>query len=375
MRGRGDARREAALVRIVMTSDTAGGVWTFAMTLARELGTRGHEVHVMTGGPAMSEGQRAEAAAIDGLRVHERASRLEWEDDPRGDLWEEIGRWVESLRRLVEVVDPDALHLNCYAPAAEAWEAPTALTAHSDVATWWRAVRGEAAPERFGRYRETVSAALERADAVVAPTRAHGRAVREAYGIGRAIGTIHNGIGPEWFASGDLEAKADRVLAAGRLWDEAKNLGALRAAAGEIRRPVMVAGEGEPGRSVGSLGRLDRRALRREMARSAAFAHPARYEPFGLAALEAAASGCALFLGDLATLRELWSGAAVFVSPDEPGVLAEAVNETLDHEELRRAVAEAGLERARRYTARAMGRAYEALYERAGAIRGTGVAS
>ena len=33
---------------------------------------------------------------------------------------------------------------------------------------------------------------------------------------------------------------------------------------------------------------------------------PARYEPFGLSILEAALSGCALVLGDLPSLRELW---------------------------------------------------------------------
>ena len=47
------------------------------------------------------------------------------------------------------------------------------------------------------------------------------------------------------------------------------------------------------------------------------FALPARYEPFGLSILEAALSGCALVLGDLPSLRELWTGAAMFVPPDD----------------------------------------------------------
>jgi hypothetical protein len=42
------------------------------------------------------------------------------------------------------------------------------------------------------------------------------------------------------------------------------------------------------------LGELTRRQLAREMGCAAIFAAPARYEPFGLAALEAALSGCAL---------------------------------------------------------------------------------
>ena len=50
---------------------------------------------------------------------------------------------------------------------------------------------------------------------------------------------------------------------------------------------------------------------------AAIFAAPARYEPFGLGILEAAASGCALVLGDIPSLRENWDGAALFVPPDD----------------------------------------------------------
>ena len=52
------------------------------------------------------------------------------------------------------------------------------------------------------------------------------------------------------------------------------------------------------------------------------FALPARYEPFGLSILEAALSGCALVLGDIPSLRELWAGAAVFVPPDDHKALS-----------------------------------------------------
>ncbi len=44
---------------------------------------------------------------------------------------------------------------------------------------------------------------------------------------------------------------------------------------------------------------------------------PARYEPFGLSALEAGLAGCALVLGDIPSLREIWHGAAVFVDSDD----------------------------------------------------------
>ena len=43
------------------------------------------------------------------------------------------------------------------------------------------------------------------------------------------------------------------------------------------------------------------------------FVSVSRYEPFGLAVLEAAHAGCALVLSDIPTFRELWQGAASFV--------------------------------------------------------------
>jgi glycogen(starch) synthase len=57
-------------------------------------------------------------------------------------------------------------------------------------------------------------------------------------------------------------------------------------------------------------------ALARELARGD-LRLPARYEPFGLSVLEAALSGCALVLGDIASLREVWGGAACYVRPGD----------------------------------------------------------
>jgi glycogen(starch) synthase len=64
-------------------------------------------------------------------------------------------------------------------------------------------------------------------------------------------------------------------------------------------------------------------------ARAAIYAPPARYEPFGLSALEVALSGCALVLGDIANQRETWQDAAMYVSPDDPQALASALSELI----------------------------------------------
>ena len=43
--------------RILMTADTVGGVWTYAMDLARALGAEGVEVALATMGSPVSPGQ------------------------------------------------------------------------------------------------------------------------------------------------------------------------------------------------------------------------------------------------------------------------------------------------------------------------------
>ncbi len=68
-----------------------------------------------------------------------------------------------------------------------------------------------------------------------------------------------------------------------------------------------------------ALGAIDAAEMRRRLARAGVFVSLAAYEPFGLAVLEAALSGCALVLSDIPTFRELWGEVALFVASDDPG--------------------------------------------------------
>ena len=120
--------------------------------------------------------------------------------------------------------------------------------------------------------------------------------------------------------------KRAAIMAAGRLWDEAKNLALLDEAAADLDWPVEIAGEAnhpEGGqarlRAARALGVLTPAELAERLGATAIYAAPARYEPFGLSILEAAASGCALVLGDIPYLRENWEGAALFAPPNDVG--------------------------------------------------------
>jgi glycosyltransferase involved in cell wall biosynthesis len=200
---------------------------------------------------------------------------------------------------------------------------------------------------------------------VIAPSQSMLTSLEEHYGPLPAGRVIHNGL----TKVSTPAVKEQFVLSAGRLWDEAKNIAALERVAPLLSWPIYVAGEdvhqgrGVTGsRGLRSLGRLSQTELGGWMARAAIYALPARYEPFGLSALEAAQSGCALVLGDIASLREVWGEAAVFVPPDDTEALAAALQTLIEDEGRRRSLAGLAREQARRYTPERMAGSYLKAY-------------
>jgi glycosyltransferase involved in cell wall biosynthesis len=349
--------------RVLMTAEAIGGVWTYAAELSRALEAHRIEVVLAALGPEPSLEQRR--ALAPGVKVQVGDYRLEWMDDPWEDV-ERAGEWLLSLERRFT---PDIVHLNGYCHGSLPFRAPAIVVAHSCAISWWEAVKGVPPPEHYARYRVMVRAGLEGARMVVAPTRAMLRTLIDTYGPLGPAAVISNGCHPGLFAE---RPKEPFILSAGRLWDAAKNLGALAAASGKVCWPIFVAGderapEGVPDASAPleelfPLGVLRREELAAWLARAAIYALPARYEPFGLSALEAALSGCALVLGDTPSLREIWSGAADFVSPDDPAALARALNRLIAEPAERVRLASRARARALQLTAARMAARYAMLY-------------
>lgn len=357
--------------RVLMTADTVGGVWSHSVELTRGLCARGVEVALATMGGPLSPEQWNDVRGIRGLEVFESRYALEWMDQP----WEDVERAGAWLLELAQGVRPDVVHLNGYAHGALPFDAPVLVVAHSCVCSWWRAVLGEDAPDRYARYRREVAAGIAAATLVVAPSRAMLRALAAHHGAPKHGRLIPNGIRLDAWAP---RAKEPFVLSAARLWDRAKNADAVARVASRIAWPVRIAGDAtappgagerwEAPAGVEVLGRLDRAALGDRMARAAIFAHPARYEPFGLAPLEAAASGCALVLGDIDSLREVWGRAAVFVPPDDDDALAHALATLIGDGARRRELADRAREHARRYADAVMVDAYFDVYRELAAL-------
>lgn len=351
---------------VLMTTDTLGGVWNYCVELAFALEDLGLRTLVAAMGAPITRSQRNDISALRNLDVLESNFRLEWMSDP----WRDVARAGEWLLSIESEWHPSIIHLNGYAHAALNWRAPVIVVAHSCVLSWWRAVYGADAPSEWNAYREAVARGLAVADTVIAPSHAMLDSVRAIYGNPRRTCVIYNARRPSLFKPAE---KGEYLFAAGRVWDQAKNFDLLDKIASSLPWKVYLAGPlaqaCDQKRSCLSaltqLGNLSSCQMRQWLASAPVFIHPAKYEPFGLASLDAALSKCALVLGDIPSLRELWDGAAIFVSPDDPDQLRQSIFSLIRHQDLRLKLGDAAYQRALSFSPRRMAELYFRLYNEA----------
>lgn len=351
-------------LRILMSTDTMGGVWTYALELAGALHQHGVQVVLATMGDPVSEAQRQQVRRIPDLILCESRFRLEWMESPWKDV-ERAGRWLLQLERQHH---PDIVHLNHYCHGNLRWRAPCVVVGHSCVYSWWHAVHAQAPPRHWETYWKRVRAGLNGADQVTAPSSSMLSALQRHYGPLPKTAVIHNGCKPPTL---QRQAKQPLVLTAGRLWDAAKNIESVTRVAPQLFWPVYIAGRnshpGGGGKAelphVHTLGQLPQENLRDWYADAGIYVLPARYEPFGLSILEAALAGCVPVIGDIPSLRELWDHAACFVPPDDPHTLTDTINRLAEDHRRREMIAREARRRALHYSADRMARGYLAVYE------------
>ena len=329
---------------VLLTTDTIGGVWNFTLSLARALPFR---VHIATMGRKLSAAQRLE---ISEFPFEESEFPLEWMPNPWAGI-DRAGEWLLALERKIK---PDILHHNTVALAHLPFQAPSVLTVHSCVLSWWEAVKGEQAPQEWNEYRRRVTRSVRAAAEVIAPSAEMLLAVERIYGLGDRGRVVPNFAPNLSKRTQFCPPKEPFVFAAGRAWDEAKNLAALRRVAPRLSWPVHIAGADT------ELGYLEASEITGWYARAAIYAWPAKYEPFGLSVLEAAQHGCALVLGDIPSLRENWDGAALFVRTDEE--LFSAIQSLIADCDLRNELGSNAQNRSERFQAKTTVQGYSAAY-------------
>lgn len=360
------------LKRILLTTDTVGGVWRYSLELAKGLIDDRIEVVLAVLGPAPGPHQRQEAAAL-GASLVVTDLPLDWLAETARDIEHAAGAIAAIARRFA--ADTVHLHTPCLAGRAD-WPAPVVAVGHSCVGTWWHAVRSGPMPADLAWRAGMMASGIDRADVVIAPTRALADALCTCYGTIRPIEVVHNGR----TAAATTVRRGQHILTAGRLWDEGKNVATVDAAAAAWDWPVLAAGpiQGPNGaravtRNVTLLGSLSECEMAEQYARAAVFVSLARYEPFGLAVLEAAQAGCALVLSDIPTFRELWGGAATFVPAWDIRSVTAAVDALSRDPVARQHQGEAAQRRASAYSVRRMAAATRRIHDRA--LAGAGAAA
>ncbi|PRH89084.1 glycosyl transferase [Labrys okinawensis] len=356
--------------RILMTVDAVGGAWQYAMGLAEQMVTAGHAIVFAGLGPVPSQQQRRQAEQI-GAVVW-----LETPPDWMATNSVELLRLAGELETLVRDHAIDLVHLNAPSQAAGLRvPCPVVVVSHSCVVSWFHVVRGSKLPAPWAWHEDCNRAGLERADVVIAPSGSHAASLRACYGPLPRLRVVHNGVPsvPAW------TGRQDTIFAAGRWWDAGKNGRVLDAAAASCMWPVLCAGSltGPNGDGISfhnaiPLGSISHDETRLRMGTAGIFVSPSIYEPFGLAALEAAQVGTPLILADIPTYRELWSGAALFFAPDDPAALADTINRLSTSPPMRARLGSAAMRRSRRYTVSKQAAATSLAYEQASAIHAGG---
>ncbi|MEX2609275.1 MAG: glycosyltransferase family 4 protein [Gemmatimonadota bacterium] len=366
-------------LRLLITTDAVGGVWDYTASLARVLWSRGVEVFVgVLGTP-----RRAHLASL-GPQIPWSAAPFHLDWMPGGV--EDVRTAREWVRWLAQEWRADVVHVNQLALAGDLGR-PTLVVSHGDPFSWWREVHGNTPPDAWTRFGDLVAESLLHTDLLVAPTRYQSELLGSSYAR-RADRVIHNGVAiPEppaegrprrWLPPGARQTNGPvrdphRIVTVGRAWDLAKGMDVVEQAlallghdapdahlVGEIHGP---AGERFEPRRLRAEGRLGRRGVNRWMQRSGIYVSASRYEPFGLAPLEAALHRCRLVLSDIGSHRELWDGCAEFFPSGDAAALASVLQDIFEIPAHRHATPERAVQRAvRRYGLEGMADAYVTAY-------------
>lgn len=360
-------KSNGCIEKVLITTDTLGGIWTYAVGLARQLSLLDIRVALATMGKKLSPAQWQDVENIPGLTIHESQYKLEWMDDPWPDV-EQAGQWLLELEKSFQ---PDIVHLNSFSFGALPFNSPVMVVCHSCVYTWWHGVKDCPPPEEnWSHYYRKVYKGLHAADQIVAISQAFAREISQIYCLDeQKINVIYNGLNPADYSSGH---KKKLIFGMGRIWDEAKNFGMAETFAEKVKWPVKIAGSlqhpaigsASDLKNVALTGNLSGKEVRRELSEAAIFILPALYEPFGLSALEAAFSGCALLLSDISTLREIWQDAALYADPKDPDAWHSSLDLLIKDNLLRQQLREKAFVKAHEFNIQTMAGKYIRLYNK-----------
>lgn len=355
-------------MRILMTTDTIGGVWTFTQELAKGLLQQDCAIYLVSFGRIPSPAQlnwcrQMDAQWGDSFQYESSSLPLEWMEDNEHVFTDA----APSLLKRVAEFRADLFHSNQLCFGALPLEIPKIVTVHSDVLSWAECCRAGVLENSvwLDRYHQLVRPGLEEADLLIAPTHWMKGALERNYNLAREILVILNG---RSIPTEETRPRKRSAITAGRVWDEAKNIGMLRNVYAPM--PLLIAGEARHmesafarNRNVLLLGSMENENLLNVFRECSIYICTSRYEPFGLAPLEAALCGCAVLANDIPSLREVWQDGAVYFS--DSASLSALLHQLNDSPFLLHSVQRASKGRACYLSAERMTRQYLHCFQRA----------
>jgi glycosyltransferase involved in cell wall biosynthesis len=353
------------MMRLLLVTDAVGGVWVYSLELARALRPLGFETVLAVMGPSPNATQRGEAAAFN---LIDTGLPLEWLDTSQA----EVRLAGEAIATLAGQEGVDLVQTCSAALLADAdFDQPCVAVQHSCIPSWWAAVKGTELPQDFAWRSELVECGLQHASAIVAPSIAFAAETARMYDVPARVSAVHNGRRVATFSN---IPQGEFVFTAGRLWDEGKNVATFDAVAARLSVPFQAAGPTSGPNGAGirldhidALGELSATRLSGLLSARPIYASAALYEPFGLSVLEAAQAGCALVLSDIATHREIWAGAAIFVPARDDTAFAAAIHDLLDNPDERAQLGQLARARAQIYSPERMAVGMADIYARVSA--------
>jgi glycosyltransferase involved in cell wall biosynthesis len=381
-------------MHILVTADTVGGVWNYTRELVTGLSRRGIRVTLVSFGGNPETERSAWLGELSNVDYIPTQFRLEWMQNAQRNLEES----AKYLLNIIREQKPDLLHLSQFYYGALDVGLPKLVVAHSDVMSWSRTVHGAEPHGQWAEwYRKVVLRGLAGASLLVAPSRWMLGCVESCYGEQRHSRVIYNGRTPAQF-----HPHANKLIyaaSAGRLWDEGKQSHLLMnlrnpplpillagatslacepaetsaanskqvGAVGEVADREIAGAVGNPG--VRCVGELSEDGMRQILSQASIYVATSKYEPFGLAPLEAALSHCAIVANDIESLREVWGDAALYFRSSRCESLVDALRLLHGSRALCEVYADRAYEHAlQHYTAERMVdeyvQAYAALLER-----------
>ena len=348
-----------------MTTDTLGEVWDYSLELCRELEGHGVQVHLLSMGNWPDDSQEKEVSRLDNVVFYRSSYKLEWMDRP----WEDVAKAKKWLAAIYHTIRPDLVHFNNFTHLEHPGECPIITVYHSCVLSWWKSLRVSPTPAIWYAYRQWVANALNASDVIVSPSNSMLEQLERIHPIESQTRVIHSG--RNTVGAGPVK-KEPLILCSGRIWDQGVDLRYLSHLADTLPWPIYVAGEFNGPTTNGEarsekltlLGKIPSHELSLWMQRASIYLCPSKYEPYGLAVLEAAKAGCALALANTGSLREHWGNTALYFDFGNVGEMEGCLRALIADGPYRESIARMSQERSRSNNGRTMAEQYVKLYRR-----------